>query len=505
MWVPMIPLLFWLALLPGGATAAEDMREAVYRVDKDEGSVQIPHSQKTCRKFDRDQLRFTFPVNGGPVQGRWVGSYSSLVEMKSISGFLCIAGDHDYQITGRFEGGDGGQLRATCTNVKDSKSTACGGRLYAKGTGTFQLDGDKDSMALTFPPFGGTCNTDLNAYEKELQKQLLNALMDASSQHVFKSLGRVAVGLRDDARQLYRLWKIQTGRYQDLLDGLTVKPPLSLFERAEQGVFNASVGPNQYTGVVEELPLWKAVREIGENASKGLAALEVANAAIEGSYSQAAMTAVIEAVGSYSNAAGLAIAAAQATYADWQAFEQRYHDEEFKRLYKKIYYEAGPRPAENRWKAERSARLRAFVQEVYDWLDYGGLQGDRVRKLLIDYAYYTLEMRLSRDDFKLVTRDDGSLGLADPRATATLGSLFVAFEALFEKDAESELLRRVALRQSRRMSERATRAEEALRRAGDRDYSGVWPDPAERQGQVCKVIERVRAEAQQQPHGPARK
>ncbi|MFA5027257.1 MAG: hypothetical protein WC713_05230, partial [Candidatus Methylomirabilota bacterium] len=70
---------------------------------------------------------------------------------------------------------------------------------------------------------------------------------------------------------------------------------------------------------------------------------------------------------------------------------------------------------------------------------------------------------------------------------------------------ESELLRRVALRQSRRMSERATRAEEALRRAGDRDYSGVWPDPAERQGQVCKVIERVRAEAQQQPHGPARK
>jgi len=75
------------------------------------------------------------------VQGRWIGSHSSLVEMKSLGGTLCIAGDHDDQITGRFEGGDGGQLQATCTNVKDNTSKPCGGRLHATGTGTFRLVG----------------------------------------------------------------------------------------------------------------------------------------------------------------------------------------------------------------------------------------------------------------------------------------------------------------------------------------------------------------------------
>jgi hypothetical protein len=133
------------------------------------------------------------------------------------------------------------------------------------------------------------------------------------------------------------------------------------------------------------------------------------------------------------------------------------------------------------------------VEEVYDWLDYGGLQGDRLRKLLIDHAAYKLELRLGRSDFRLVDTEDGSRRFANPTANAVLGSLFLAFEQVFEKDAEAELLRRITGRQTRKLGEHAGKAEDTLKRAAAGDFTGVWPDAKERQNQFCKAAQQVRA------------
>ena len=338
------------------------------------------------------------------------------------------------------------------------------------------------------PPIDDLCKPDLNAYEQELRKQMLSLLLDSASKRVFDDLKRVAQDFGEGGRWLMREWKIKTDRYADLLAGL-VKPPPSPFERFEQAFRRATIVPGTRA---EELPVWKVVREVGENATKGMAAVEATLAAIDGAYSEAAATVIIEAIGSYSNAAGLAIAAAQAVKADWDAFQERYYEKEFRELYVKIYYQGGGRPAEARWREGRPARLRAFVEEVYDWLDYGGLQGDRLRKLLIDHAAYKLELRLSRSDFRLVETEEGARRFANPTANAVLGSLFLAFEQVFEKDAEAELLRRIVARQTRKLGERAGKAEDALTRAAEGDFAGVWPDAKERQNQFCKAAEQVR-------------
>jgi hypothetical protein len=501
-----------LAGLAQPANAADgETREAKHSSYKDEGVFNKPGMTQPCKQFSRHEIRLVFPVAGGPVKGTWKFAFRAAVDLSKSTGpikdVLCVGGgDEDptsYEITGTYDGKDGGTIRATCTDLKKKESKPCGGRIFASGTGTFKEDEDSaaSNRALSFPPFG-SCNTDLNAYEKELRNQLLNALIDTASKYTFTKLRSAGNELRGWTREMYVLWKIRTDAYDDLLDPLWRKPPLSVFERMENQVMKVSMGPGA-AGHLEELPIWKVVREVGENASKGMGALQLLNSFVEGDYTETVKTVVFEAIGSYSNVAGLAITAAQATYADWQAFERRYQDKEFKELYRLMYYDKGGRPMQERWKAERKVRLRHFVEEVYDWLDYSDTQGPRLRRLLVNYAADKLELRLSQADFRLKDTESGGRTLADPRAVATLGALFLEFENVFEKDVEAELLRQLSERAAKRMADRAQKAQDGLKQAATGDFAGVWPDAEERTNQLCKVIQKVQADYRAKPGGPS--
>lgn len=496
-----------ILLLAFGSTAqaAEgETREARHTLYQDKGVYNKPGMMKPCKEFSREEIRLTFPIAGGAVRGTWKHAFQMALDMDKskdknspLSGVMCLGGGEEdpteYEISGTYDGKDGGLIRATCRNVKKNESKACSGRIFAAGNGTFRhdADGPEHNLPLSFPPFG-ECNLELNSYGRELRSQLLNALIDAASKYTFQRLKGAANELRAWTREMAILWRIRTDRYADLLDALGKKPPLSVFERMEREVMNASVRPGA-VGKLVETPVWKVVREVGENASKGMALVQVANNFIEGQYGEGAITVFIEGVGIYSNVAGLAAAAAKATYDDWVEFEKRYAEKEFKELYRKVYYDGGGRPKPERWRAERTARLRHFIEEVYDWLDYGGLQGDRLRKVLIEFAAGKLEMKLSRADLKLVDKEDGGRTFADRRAVAVLGALFLEFESVFEKDAEAELLRQLSERATRRMGDRAKKAEDGLQLATTGDFSGVWPELDERKRQMCKVIQTVLA------------
>ncbi|MEO5353949.1 MAG: hypothetical protein H7835_12175 [Magnetococcus sp. XQGC-1] len=458
--------LAFLLLHPDKMVAAEN----------DETRVATHHKDEKGKLKD---MRLTFPINGGPVQGvhRWETKMSG----EYISG-IKVGGE--YKIRGHFAGGDGGALSGHFID-QDGKQTPFTGKLLGNGQGTILHGGA--TYPLHFPPFTAGCNDDLNSYGQAARTIISNALLEKASKTLYD---RLVSGLENSLSATLRTiqeWRVDPAQYR--LSALTEggrfgsKLPPDVLDKLQKAFEESRMNVDPPGGVM--------LRSVADNIGRALTVLQVADAASHGAYKEAAKVAAIEAIGAYSNAAGIALVIAQAAKEDWDAFAERVHEQQFRKFYTDFYFQGSKLPSESRGRMGQRARLREFMSEAIERLNLSGEYGAPFRKMLVDFAYYKLERSMSRADFDTTEKNDQPV-LKHKPAAMVLAALFNAYEEIYWKDLDAERTRRIADRQAREQRRLMIEVDQVLSKASKGDFRTVWGDKLYH-ATVCQVVADLRS------------
>jgi hypothetical protein len=455
---------FWLWLLVGLVSPVwsqnSPTREALW--------------EKTEPNGNTDVLRFTFPIEGGPIRGQRVSTHKMPLGHDNFTTVTL-----EYFIQGEFSGGDGGTIRAYLVD-KGGDRTPLTGVLRADGTGRLGL------WAVRFVPFEGGgcgCNLNLGLYGEAIRKKLVGNLLKATSQELYTRFLSGSENLLSAFLGQLQRWRVDPARLK--LAGLVdARPPGRMapdfLDKLQRGFENSRMG--------EVSAGCKMLAKMGSNVVLTLNLLQATEAATAGDFSKAGLGIAAEAVKSYGSGAAWAIVLGQAVKADWDAFAERVHNKYFRDFYVKLYYQGGgKRLSKQRWQDGRKARLKAFMEDALQNLDMGGVNGAQFRQMLIDFAAYKLERKLTRADFDLT--EDGK-ALRSRASASVLAALFHDYERFYQAEVEFSVTRHLGIEQARQQVKLAGETERALDAATRGDFSVAWPH-----GKQCSKFRGIYLEA----------
>lgn len=458
-----------------GTAYGSETREAVFRE-----KISTPSGKKGVENPDtrETELKIVFPVDGGRMSGYCSLNLGSDYEPNDLGlGRMIIKLKWNFE--GSFSGGDGGSVTGTMASADDGEvsDSPVTGRLWANGTG--EIKWDKKTYKITYPPFAGECCVkDPQFYKlwEGFNLFLIRELVKAASPVVHAKLVKflklhVKAGL--ELTQFLKrgakaaAWNLANRvapiemRYPDaaprpdFLDGL---------EKAFDDSCRAA----------DAAPRAGFLYSMIENMDKALGVMEIGTAVYDADYKSAAILAAIEAVGAYSNMAGIAIVLGQAAQADWESFCEGVYESQFRKFYGRVYCAGGAKPSEKVARMGQAGRLKDYMEECIDWLDpVGGQQVSEFRKMLIDFAYYKLGLKKSRDDFQVITKK-GRQVISNRSDVTVLAALFQAYEQIFFYEIEAERARKLAIRKGKELKQALRDASEAMRLAEKGDFSMVW-------------------------------
>ncbi|NLF95216.1 MAG: hypothetical protein GX569_00670 [Candidatus Riflebacteria bacterium] len=486
-----------LLVISGGdslwAQSASDMRTAVIKI-----------VSKNWPEYNSQNIeyRMNFPMNGGQISGTGKETYHFLVPVEFDSNAQATKHEkrqqtYTYRLEGTFSGGDGGAVNGRI--IPEDKVTEhnqggpFSGKLWANGKGIINV---KDhQFDVTFTPFGECCNKDLKSYPPKFREILITELL----KYAIPYLQNVLVEIMESSMKLgYKITErsIKAGKtmysavrvkFNKLAAGKVSLPPMNLdpaFLKKIEGAFNAA-SKARSAGPLE--PLLGAVIN---NMDKCYEVLKIAEAASSGAYDEAGLAAAAVAVGAYSNLAGIVLTLGEAAKADWDGFCETNYESEFRRFYQRIYFEGAQLPSERKGRAGQQARLKGFMEECVEWLSAGGGHGANLRKMLIDFAYYKLNLSKSRDDFKV---DDNKMVLVYRADATVLAALFQAYEQVFLMDIEAERARKVSMKRYKEDKKKINGILAAIAKAEGGNFSDVWPK-AEYNRIFCEIYHRLEKE-----------
>ena len=444
------------------APKAETHRKILIRHDKKTGEVEV-------RRRIRYELGYAlsidaeFPIAGGQFTGTGRSRYVGCP-------FTCMDIRDRGTLKGTYDGKDGGDVVIQARWVDqdgDVSRDVLRGKIYAKGVG-FLVDEDGDRYDFSFPPFETACKGDINEFEGKLYEEIRNRVIDAASQ-------KMVDGFMKATRVVDR----------KVLNFLQKTRSVTLANKANITIARETV--RDYLGKANDVVPDKFAALAG-SASKVAVVFDAMVAASVSDYGKVAEVFAFDiAAGLYPPASVVMVPLIQATYEDWKKFKERAFAKYFRDFYEDLYYEDG-RPNAKKGTGNRRIRLRNFVNASIDYL--GTLdhkRGRPYRNLVRDFAYYKLNISLSYDDLAVVDGRNGET-LKSKSAMSALASLFQAYERIYEKDREAEVLRRVTRYQAKAIERAANESEWALSAAQRNDFSKVWPEVAERKRVICGII-----------------
>lgn len=476
--VLLLVLFGWLPAWGQGET-----REVRFEITDQRGS-----------QTDRYNLRFSFPIRGGPIRGE------GRIETKQDDHGRPVVQVYTCKITGEYraganlpgerqyrpeEGGrfflrmDGQEVTPPCSWEPEGRTVEQAreyfGVLEASGQGTF---GDR-RLPFKFHPFGAACGCKLNltVYGVGVREKLMDRLLERTSQELFTRFvagsEAIASSLLQKAQTARALKRLQHYKLPGLTDPLPKRPPGDFLDKLQKSFENSRLR--------KPSPACAMLSKLAANLDLSLKLLEAAEAASAGDYSSAAGAGAVAAIGQYSNLGALTLALAGAAKADWDAYAQRAHEKFFRIWYVKLYYQAG-RPSEARWQAGEKARLQAFMQDAIEYLQTGGVQAAQLRRVLKDFAYYNLPSdgwayfglgpkALTDEDFQVT--EEGKL--KSRYAGVVLSALFHAYEETYRKDLDTELLRQLAVEQMKGQRKLIVQTDVALEAATRGNFAKAWP------------------------------
>ena len=480
-----------------------ETRTGVFEFYKDKGYKKLANG-KNFHLYHKINTKLEFSVNGGPVIGTIQNNYGKDIGM---------AGCHEIKrkgtIEGRFEGGDGGVVKGKIkwrwhsfgkNRFREEEFT---GQLFAKGEGYLEYGTKKKKRyPLTYPPFS-LCDANLDPYTELARSMILEKVFKVAATEVYESFKTVLNAGWMKVVDKIHYWEFATDNYQYRMTTLTGKvPPKNFYQKMA----------NQFIpDKPKHIPALEKLPDIADKIGKALTILHVADAAIDGAYAEAGWVALAEAVGAYSNSLGILYAVGQAVKADWDAFAKRVYEKEYRRFYMDLYYAGGKKPSEKKGSLAQRQRLRDFMFEALQTLSSGGVGGAtkwavaggrpaQFRKMLMDYAYYKLNMDLSYTDFETTTRK-GKTVLVHKHVGAVFAALFRDFEKTYRDDLNAERMRKLAIKQAKYMKKAIKDATDKMTWAVMDDFSKVWPDKKTRDAIICQTINQVRKELESQGKG----
>ncbi|MBW2736918.1 MAG: hypothetical protein JRH20_31430, partial [Deltaproteobacteria bacterium] len=298
------------------------------------------------------------------------------------------------------------------------------------------------------PSEAPVCVVDLSAYTKQARGLLLSMLMDATTKLVYKSFvvtlerTRLKLARYLQRKGLPRLW------FQ--------KKPKTFYQKFGKLLQGRKKGAN--------IPCLSFLRELGENVTKVITVLQIAEAASAGAYKEAAIIATLESIAAYSPAAGVLIALGKAVKADWEAFAKRVDEKFYRKYYNAYYLDEGHRPKKTQIERSQKARFRRFMDNMAESFSQGGV-GGAARGSVAGYRAVQLSGTIinfaSASGHPITRRDleveekDGRYRFKTAGARVAIWLLFKGFERTFKKDIKAEALRRALLHQNK-VSKKAT-------------------------------------------------
>jgi len=420
----------------------------------------------TFQNYRRIKGEFEIPVFGGKVRGKVtekVAWHFSETHRSTTQG----------RIAGAYDGKDDGIITLIVHwRNEDNDVNKFKGKVRAtKGDGFIQLT-KEDRLSFKFKPFAIGCNSKLSTYEGKFYEELLKKLIDASSDVVAKSVVKTVEFASGQAAK----W---LGRQN----------ALSLTKRFE-AAYRAAQFKDLYDTANDLLP--DKFDQLAGNVTKVLTIIEIAESASAGDYKQVGTVVAWNVLGAYLPGGIVLVPLAQAAQADWQRYNRKRHEKVFRKFYVDLYYD-GKRPNSRKGSGDRKLRLKNFVSLSLEYLATDdSLVGRPFRNMLRDFAYYQLQRSFSHADFNVVGEGTGAR-LANRGSGLALAALFRAYEAVYDKDRKSELMRRVTRHQSKKVVGALKRAEEAMAYALNGRFNKVWPDAATRKRVICGFVDGMKA------------
>ena len=432
------------------------------------------------------EYRMNFPINGGQVTGTGKETYHFLVPVEFNNNAQATKHEkrqqtYTFRIEGHFQGGDGGTVSGRIipegTVTEHNQGGLFSGRLWANGKGVINV---KDhQFDITFTPFAECCNKDLNSYSQKIREVLADELMGIATPFLHKKLvtiieASMKVGYKITERVVKSgktMYSAARVKFNKFAAGRVSLPPVNIdskFLKKIEGAFSF-VSKKRDLALISSL-----IDGIVTNMDKCYEVLEITEAASSGSYKEAGIAAAFAAVSSYSNLAGLVIAFGEAAKEDWDGFCETNYESEFRRFYKRIYFEDGSLPSEKIGRAGQQARLKEFMDETMEWLSAGGGHGAQLRKMLMDFANYKLGLSKNRSDFEVVEKK-GKLVMASRADATVLAALFQAYEQVFIMDLEAERARKISKKRYLEDKRKINSIMVALDKAERGNFSEVWP------------------------------
>ncbi len=477
--VLMLLLFGWL---PARGQAGET-REVRFEITDQQGSDTYQYN-----------LRFIFPIRGGPIRGegrierKFLDRGRPLVEVYTgtITGEYRaganLSGERQYRPE---EGGrfvlkmHGQEVTPPCSFEPEGRTVEqwreFAGVLEASGKGTFS---DR-RLPFTFHPFGGACGCKLNltVYGVAVREKLMDRLLERTSQELYTRFvagsEAIASSLLQKAQTARALKRLKHYKLPGLTDPLPKRPPRDFLDKLQKGFESSRLR--------KPSPACAMLSKLASNLDLSLKLLEAAEAASAGDFSSAAGASAVAAVGQYSNLAALTLALAGAAKADWDAYAQRVHEKFFRIWYVRLYYQGG-RPSDARWQAGEKARLQAFTHDAIEYLQTGGVQAAQLRRVLKDFAYYNLPTDgwayfglgpKALTDQDLQVSEEGKL--TSRYAGVVLAALFHAYEETYRKDLDAELLRQLAIQQMKAQRKLVVQTDVAMEAATQGNFAKAWP------------------------------
>jgi len=519
----LIPFSFFMAVIftPSVMYAADtgkhESRRAKYEFKQDDG-IKVSRDKKVrCRDYMHGILEFTFPVEGGAIRDAVVSIDSSVLidveVLKDAEGLdgrafaTCIQShDKGSLVSGDFAGGDGGQVQFTL-QMKDqegnSTKTRYQGKLFGNGNGKLQAwdpadPADKSPLTVRYTPFEGTCNVDLNAYGKKGRGIIMGALLNEAGDAAYKGLLDGASHLWKKTYDKIHLWELKTDRYAYRYRGFTKQrmPQKDLYQKWASKFMPDKAGRFHASPFIEN---------ITGNLSDVLDAISIADSALNGEYGKAAYSSAVTAVGMYSNGLGLLVAAGEAAHADWEAFAERAYEKQYREFYEQLYYSGG-KPSLKKSRKSQRRRFREFMQESLFFVSggnvggagkygagstMGGGGGAQFRKMIMDYAYYKLQLSLSRADFGVTEGRGGKLRLNTKELGTVFWNLFDDFERTYQNDLYASLMKKVTAHTAKKLKSEFIDAGAKLAYAEGGNFMKVW-DEKTYEGIFCNIVDDLR-------------
>ncbi len=485
-----IALLFGVGGSSLNAQGSKDMRTAVIKVVSDKWPGYNSHNIEYVMNF---------PMNGGQINGTGKETYHFLVPVEFDSNAKATKHEkrqetYTFRLEGNFQGGDGGAVSGKIIpegKVSDyNKGGPFSGKLWANGKGVITV-GDK-KFDVTFTPFGDCCNKDLSSYSQKIREILIFELLNRATPYLQQKLVKIIEAsmklgyklterVAKAGKTMYSAVRVKFNKFAAGRVSLPPISPDSAFLKKIDEVF-AAAGKARSAG-----PLTPLIDGITSNMDKCYNLFKIAEAASSGAYSEAAYT---TAVAAYSNLAGIVVTLGEAAKEDWDGFCETNYESEFRRFYRRIYFEDGQLPSERIGKAGQQARLKGFMDECIEWLSAGGGHGANLRKMLIDFASYKLNLKKDRSDFAVA---EDKMVMASRADATVLASLFQAYEQVFLMDLEAERARKISMKRYADDKKLVNGILVAMHKAERGDFSEVWPKD-EYNKVFCEIYHRLEKE-----------